>query len=185
MFRQQGVALRRADRPTAAVDELKKALTKLKKDVDGLSDDEPLARTERDAADLLERAFATAKQVADRGGYEPTDLPPLFRTRFTSKDGKGLAIFANPKGDIWNAATAETFARKVQEVAPEMSGLAVTVHEHMRMIKEGFAKASLLSVGMVLIVLFIGFRRIEDVLFAVLPVAIGVSWLRTRVGAEG
>ena len=134
---------------------------------------------------MLERAWTTAARVAERGGYLPTDLPPLFRNRFVSNDGKGLAIFANPKGNIWDAETAEIFARDVQSVAPEMSGLAVTVHEHMRMIKEGFAKASSLSIAVTLLILFIGFRRVYDVGFALLPVALGVAWMLGVMGYAG
>jgi len=177
--------MRRAGRDTAAVDDLKKALAALKKRAQGLKDTESLAATEKRVADLLERAWTTAARVAKRGGYEPTDLPPLFRKRFVSKDGKGLAIFANPSGDIWNADEAERFASEVQSVAPEMSGLAVTVHEHMRMIKEGFAKASSLSVALTLLILFVGFRRVHDVGFALLPVAIGIAWTLGIMGYAG
>lgn len=178
-------ALRRAERSTAGIEELATALKALRERVKGLKDVETLAATERRVADLLERAWTTATRVAERGGYLPTDLPPLFRNRFVSKDGKGLAIFANPKGNIWDAAVAEAFARDVQSVAPEMSGLAVTVHEHMRMIKEGFAKASSLSIAVTLLILFIGFRRVYDVGFALLPVALGVAWMLGIMGYAG
>lgn len=177
--------LRRAGRDTAAIEELKKALTALRERVNGLKDGAALAATETRVANLLERGWTTAARVAERGGYVPSDLPPLFRKRFVSKDGKGLAIFANPSGDIWDAEEAESFARDVQSVAPEMSGLAVTVHEHMRMIKEGFAKASSLSIAMTLLILFVGFRRVYDVGFALLPVALGVAWMLGIMGYAG
>ncbi|HHH28538.1 MAG TPA: hypothetical protein ENK57_09350 [Polyangiaceae bacterium] len=178
-------AMRRGERDTKAIEELKKALGALRERVNGLEDVGTLTATEKRVADLLERAWTTAARVAERGGYLPTDLPPLFRNRFVSNDGKGLAIFANPKGNIWDAETAEIFARDVQSVAPEMSGLAVTVHEHMRMIKEGFAKASSLSIAVTLLILFIGFRRVYDVGFALLPVALGVAWMLGVMGYAG
>ena len=107
------------------------------------------------------------------------------RARFVSDDGKALAVFANPAGNIWDADQAEQFARDLQQIDPKFAGLAVTVHEHMRMIKEGFAKSSLLSFALVFVVLLLGFRKIRDLLFAIIPVALGVTWMLGIMGALG
>ena len=178
--------LRRSKRPTAGVTEVKDALSALRTRILGLgSDTTTMATTEQTVADLLERAWRTAKAVAERGHYLPSDLPEMFRNRFVSKDGKALAVFVNPAGNVWDAQTAETFATETAGVDPEISGLAVAVHEHIRMIKEGFTRASMYSAGLVLLFLLIGFRRLGDALLAILPVAVGVSWLVGLMGATG
>lgn len=181
-----GFAMRQADRKTEALDEVKKALASVRQRVGAMPADAPqIADAEKDIANMLERAWTTARAVAERGHYLPTDLPVVFRARFVSKDGQALAVFANPAGDIWDADQAAQFAADVQRVDPSISGLAVTVHEHMRMIKEGFAKSTMLSVAAVFVVLLIGFRRIHDMLFAMVPVAFAVVWMLGVMGVAG
>lgn len=171
---------------TAAIAEAQEAAGALLERLEALPDDAPiLTQAETELADLLERAWTTAKGVAERGGYAPTDLPSVFRARFMSKDGKGLAVYVNPKGNIWETEKAEEFTRAVSEVDPNIAGLAVTIHEHMRMIREGFWKSSLLSGALVLIILLVGFRKLGDALFALLPVALGICWMLGGMGIVG
>lgn len=163
------------ERGIKALEDAKKAASKLEKRLQGLPDDAPaFAVAEKEMAGLLERSWKTGRAVADRGHYDPTDLPSVFEARFMSQDGTGLAVYSTPAGDIWDSKTAETFAEEVTSVAPETSGLAVTIHEHMRMIREGFTTSSLLSGACVVIILLIGFRRLHDAAFAAVPVVIGV-----------
>lgn len=171
---------------TEAIGKAQDAAKKLLEQLEKLPDDSPaLAEAEIDLANILERAWHTAKKVAERGHYEPVDLPSVFRARFMSKDGKGLAVYANPRGTIWDKDTAERFAAEVSSVDPAIAGLAVSIHEHMRMIREGFWKTSLLSAVLVFVVLLIGFRNLHDALFALFPVAIGVCWMLGLMGIIG
>ncbi len=169
--------LRQADDKASlkALEGAKAEAEKLKKRLDGLPDDAPAyAEAERQMAALLERSWNTGRAVAKRGHYAPTDLPSVFEARFMSEDGTGLAVYSTPAGNIWDAKTAETFAKEVTSVAPETSGMAVTIHEHMRMIREGFRMSSLLSGAFVVIILLVGFRSLHDAAFAAIPVVIGV-----------
>lgn len=170
--------LRRAGRDTKAADELSKAASALAATTKALGDDVTmLASLEVEVANLLQRAWTTANSVAKRGHYTPEDLPPIFRARFVSKDGKSLAVYATPKGDIWNKDVAKQFSEEVTAAAPEASGMAINIHEHIRMIREGCTRASLLSAALVLVVLLAGFRRVLDTLLALLPAAIGFACL--------
>jgi uncharacterized protein len=175
--------LRQVERSTLVVDETKAAAKQLKELLEKMPADAPsLAEAERAVADVLERAWSTGKRIAERGHYVPSDLPSVFRARFMSKDGTGLAVFSNPAHDIWNADNARRFSDEVRGVDPEATGLAVTVYEHTRMIKEGFTRASLLAASLVLVVLLVGFRRLHDAVFALLPVAVGFLWMLGFMG---
>lgn len=175
--------LRQVDRSTIVIDETIAAAKQLGEHLEAMPPDAPaLAEIERTAADLIERAWTTGKRVAARGHYVPEDLPSVFRARFMSKDGKGLAVYSNPKENIWDAEHARTFSEEVRGVDPGATGLAVSVYEHMRMIKEGFTRASLLSGSLVLVVLLVGFRRLHDALFALLPVFFGFLWMLGLMG---
>ncbi|MEM1029241.1 MAG: MMPL family transporter [Myxococcota bacterium] len=162
----------------AALTEAREAAVALNRRLDGLEDDAPtLAAAEREMAALLERSWRTGRAVAARGHYVPSDLPEVFEARFMSRDGEGLAVYATPTGDVWNAETAAAFAAEVTAVAPETSGLAVSIHEHMRMIRDGFRWSSLLSAGFVIVILLVGFRRVGDALLAGVPVVIGACFM--------
>ena len=175
--------LRQVERSTLVVDETIAAAKQLREHLETMPADAPaLAEAERAVADVLERAWTTGRRVADRGHYVPGDLPKVFRARFMSKDGTGLAVYSNPAHDIWNADNARRFSEEVRGVDPGATGLAVTVYEHMRMIKEGFTRASLMAGSLVLVVLLIGFRRLHDALFALLPVAVGFLWMLGFMG---
>jgi len=170
-----GVALemRRNGMNTEGADELKKATLALKNTIGSMTEDSVIADLEVEVANLLERAWTTADRVAQRGHYVPEDLPEILRARFTSKDGAGLAVYATPRGNIWNKAVAKDFHDQVSAAAPEASGMAMNLHEHIRMIREGFKRATLLSALLVVVVLLIGFRRLGDVVLAATPVLIG------------
>ncbi len=171
---------------TEAIKQAQEASRALLKRLEALPDGAPiLTKTETDLANVLERAWQTAKRVATRGNYEPGDLPSVFRARFMSKDGKGLAIYATPSGSIWDQPTAEKFATDVSRVDPNIAGLAVSIHEHIRMIREGFWRSSLLSAALVLVILLIGFRKLGDSLFAMLPALLGVCWMLGAMGWLG
>ncbi len=178
-----GFTLRQAGRKTAALDEAKKAVAALAQRAAKLPDDSPaLTSLERRIADVLQRAWTTAKAVADRGHYLPSDLPSVFEARFVSKDGKALAVYANPAGDIWDTETARQFSAEVESVEPEIAGMAVNIHHHQRMIREGFTRAAALSAGFVLVILLVGFRRLSDALLAMLPVVVCFGWLIGLMG---
>ncbi len=167
-----GFAVRSGGRDAAPVDSAK---TRLKKLIAGV-DAAPAAALDRVQATLfllLHRATVTARAVAERGHYLPSDLPPAFRHRFVSKDGTEVALFVHPKGDIWEVSTAEAFTREVASVSDNTSGIATTLADHPKMIVRGFERATLLAGGLVLVILFITFRRLSDVAVATLPLILG------------
>ncbi len=179
------LAMRQADMKLDALNEVKKAAKQLHDRAKALPDNKALEQAEQRLANILERAWLTAQRVATRGKYLPTDLPAVFKARFMSKDGKALAVYANPAGDIWHEPTAKKFASDLSAVAPNMAGIAMNIYEHIRMIKEGFTRASILSASLVLLVLLAGFRKLFDALLALVPVAIGVAWMLGAMGALG
>ncbi|MEM9694010.1 MAG: MMPL family transporter, partial [Myxococcota bacterium] len=179
--------MRSTKRDTAAIDQVKTAARSLQKRIDELGDSGPtrLKDAETRLAGFLEPAWRTAQRVAAQGKVQASDLPGVFQARFVARDGKGLAVYATPRGDIWKEENAKRFAREVQSVDAEASGLAVTIHEHMRMIKDGFRKASLFTIAGVILILLISFRRLDDALVAMTPVVIGISIMLGFMGSRG
>jgi hypothetical protein len=171
--------LRSSDRDAAPADDAKAAMAALKKRIAELPDGggPQLTKMQTSACEILERASRSIRGIAERGSYLPTDLPPLFQHRFVSKDKTELALFVHPKGDIWEPAVADVFAREVSAVAPEASGIAMTIDEHPKLIVRGFQRSSLLAAVFVIVILGVSFRRGFDVAVACAPLAMGAVWM--------
>lgn len=193
-FDEIAFAMKDGGRDTKAVDEVKDAIRALRKDLESLPDGAkaPLTKINHEAAALLtaqlgeggvlRRALDTARAVADRGHYLPSDLPALWARRFVSKDGTKVALFVHPKDDIWDQKISERFAAQVNGVTPKASGLALTLSEHPKMIVEGFRNATLLAAGLVLVILFVSFRNLRDMAVAAVPLVMGAIWMLGSMG---
>ena len=136
-------------------------------------DAKELDRVQRTFFLILDRAATTARRVAERGEYAPSDLPPAFQHRFLSKDASEVALFVHPKGDIWEVERAEKFTKDVTSVSEKTSGIAATLAEHPKMIIRGFERATLLAALLVVVILAVSFRRVVDVLVALIPLILG------------
>lgn len=155
-----------------------KAYFELRDRLKGLDSDgvRELGALETQLADLLEPGWKTARAVADRGHYENVDLPPVFAMRFNARDGSGaVSMFVFPEEPIWD--DPKVFADDVTAVDPDAAGHAISMDVQNRQIVDGFRRAALYSVGLVLILLLIDFRRLDDTLLALLPVALGWGWM--------
>lgn len=135
-----------------------------------------LADLGRSTLDVVQRATRVAHAVASSGAYTPDDLPPLFRRRFVSHDGRELAVFAFPKGDVWDASFGERFSKLMQQLDPNAAGLALNVQPHERYIIDGFGRAAAAASILIVAFLLFVFRRLSDTLLAVLPVFLAWIW---------
>lgn len=172
-------ALRGASLETKDAEAAKGAFSQLAQTVRGLDEagQARLAGINADAAAILGPAIATASAVARRGHYAPEDLPPLFATRFVSKDGKSVALFAVPSGQFWEEDVALGFAADVRGVDENAVGLAMVHVEHGRQVREGFERAALYAAGIIVLLLIADFRSLADALLALFPTVVGWLWM--------
>ena len=125
----------------------------------------------------LARAVGTARRIAERGQFAPTDLPPVFVARFVSKDGKRLAVHAYPAGNVEEEDFATRFAARLRALDPNVAGTALNLLPHERYITEGFRRAAGYSLVLMSLALWLMFRRFGDTLLALLPVVLGSIWM--------
>ncbi|WP_272000665.1 MMPL family transporter [Nannocystis radixulma] len=180
-------ALQQGGQPIEAVDQAQAAFRALRDRLEKAGPDERkrLAAAEPQVADLLARAWTTAKNVATRGSYLPTDLPPLFRTRFVGRDGTGLAMFVVPGVSPWESASAARFRDAVMGVAPDASGLAINIELHSSMIVAGFRRAALWAALLILVVVTLELRSLRDGALALVPTVLGWLWMLGLMAAVG
>lgn len=179
--------LQQGGQPTEAVEQALAGFRKLQQRLDraGEAERARLAKVEPALADLLGRAWTTAAHVAERGRYAAADLPALFRARFVGRDGQGLAMFVVPAGSAWESESARRFRAAVEEVAPEVNGLAVNINVHETMIVTGFRRAAAVAAVLILLIIVIELRSLRDGLLALLPTALGWLWMLGLMAALG
>lgn len=180
-------ALQQGGQPTEAVDQAQASFRALRERLEkaGPAERERLAAAEPQVADLLGRAWTTAKNVADRGSYAPSDLPQLFRTRFVARDGHGLALFVVPAVSPWDSASAEAFRDAVTSISPDASGLAINIELHSSMIVAGFRRAALWAALLILVVVTLDLRSLRDGALALIPTVLGWLWMLGLMAAVG
>jgi len=180
-------ALQQGGQPTEAVDQAQAAFRALRDRLEKAGPDERkrLAGAEPQLADLLGRAWTTAKNVAARGSYSPADLPQLFRTRFVARDGNGLALFVVPGVSPWESESAARFREAVTTVAPDASGLAINIELHSSMIVAGFRRAALWAALLILVVVTLDLRSLRDGALALVPTVLGWLWMLGLMAAVG
>ena len=168
-----------ANQPTADLDAAHAAFTAVKQRLEKLDDagKARLQSIESTLGQLLTRAVGTAEQVAKRGGYVPSDLPPLFRERFRGTDGAGMALYVIPSGSAFETETARAFYKAVSAVDPNVSGLAVNINLHETMIVTGFRRAAGLAAILIFLCVAFELRSVRDAILALVPTALGWLWM--------
>jgi hopanoid biosynthesis associated RND transporter like protein HpnN len=108
-------------------------------------------------------------------------LPPDIVSQWVAADGQArIQVF--PKGGLLDDAGLRRFAAAVRAVAANASGGPVSIVEAGRTIVQAFIQAGLLSLVVITILLFAVLRRVEDVIYTVLPVMLtGLLTLGTCV----
>ena len=158
------------------------------------------ARRMADALDAVERGGNAALMRADaafipslkivlsrlRAALSPQmvtleTLPVELSQDWIAADGRArVQVF--PKGDFNDDATMNRFAAVVSTAAPEATGAAISTRESGRTIVRAFIEAGVLSFLAMAILLTIAFRRVLDVVLALITlVFIGLLTFATCV----
>ncbi len=108
-------------------------------------------------------------------------LPPDIVSQWVAPTGQArIEVF--PTGGLLDDAGLRRFAAAVRAAAPNASGGPVSVVEAGRTIVQAFIEAGALSLVVITVLLFAVLRRLEDVVYTVLPVMLtGLLTLGTCV----
>lgn len=173
------LAMSQAGLPVEAMDETIAAFKALRDRAGSLDDagKARLAGLEAQAAQVLGPAWKTATAVAERGGYAPSDLPPLFARRYVSSDGELLALYVVPSGRFWERDVATRFREDMVAIDPQVSGLATVHVRHGEIIVEGFRRAAGMAAVLIVLILALDFRSLKDAVLALVPTVVGWLWM--------
>ena len=151
-----------------------------------LTDDEPfvaqrLAEFQRALfTDVHQTFHALQDQDAD-GPLTVDDLPPPIKSRFIGVTGK-LLIQVYPKKDLWDRANQTEFIRDLRRVAPKATGTPIQLYEYTELLRRGYETAAWYSLGAIVVLVFIHFRKLSCVVLALVPVALGGLWMLGIMG---
>ncbi len=100
-------------------------------------------------------------------------LPPDLVRDYVAPDGRArVTVF--PKGDSHDNATIVRFVQAVQAVAPQATGVAVTIQESGNTISAAFLRAAVLALVAVTALLALALRRVRDVALVVAPLVLAL-----------
>ncbi len=107
--------------------------------------------------------------LAEPFGLE--DLPADLRARWLAPDGRAL-VEAQPAEDLRDPAARLRFVRAVQQVAPEVSGGAITMTEGGRAVIRAYQQAAVLAILAISALLVLLLRRLSAVLLVLAPLVL-------------
>jgi hypothetical protein len=135
--------------------------------------------------DIRDTIAALQDQDAS-GGLKPQDLPPSLHNRFIGVTGQ-YRVLVFPKKDIWQRPNQEEFIQQLRRVIPpdRVTDTPVQLLEYETLLKDSYEHAALYALGAIALMVLFHFRSLFCVLLALLPVAIGTTWLVGLMGLTG
>jgi uncharacterized protein len=103
------------------------------------------------------------------------ELPADLTERWIAKDGR-FRLQVQPAGDISDPAALESFATRIQAIAPDATGMPISVTEAGDVILRAFLEATLYTVVAIAFIVVVLRRRLADVVLVLTPLAIAALW---------
>ncbi len=132
----------------------------------------------------VETGIRQLRRWLNAGSVTPQDLPPSLRGIHVGKDGR-MQIKVSPKGDVWDFENLKRFVAELRRVDPKVSGVPVGVLESASLMHRTFLSAAGLTLILVSLILWGTTRSLQQVLFTLLPLGVGMLWLLELMGYLG
>ncbi|HOT43404.1 MAG TPA: MMPL family transporter [Spirochaetota bacterium] len=155
------------------MDALKGRLSKDKNGVD-------LARTKKFEKELFHNIEKGTQII--RESFNPTKIteetfPKEIISRFKSPQGTYVAM-VSPRGSIWDIDFLDKFVNDLKKITPNVTGFPVTHRVYVRQAASAVVEAMMWSFIVILLLLIFDFRKVNEVLLALMPLIIGMLWLQ-------
>ncbi len=129
----------------------------------------------------VRETFAAIQNQDNREPLKKEDLPDALRNRFIGVTGKYL-LQVYPKKDVWERKEQEEFIKDLRTIDQEVTGTPVQLYEYTTLLKKSFEEAAWYSLGAIVILVFIHFRKLSCVVLSLIPVAFGSLWMTGLMG---
>src|SRR5262249_32014712 len=128
--------------------------------------------------------FDTLKNQDNASGLQAIDLPPPLRHRFIGKTGKYL-LQVYPRANVWQRQNQEAFVKELRQIDPNTTGTPVQLYEYTTLLKNSYERAAWYALAAIAVLVLFHFRSVVSVILALLPVAIGTTWMVGLMGLFG
>ena len=114
-------------------------------------------------------------------------VPPELRGHYRSADGY-FALYIYPKKDLWNDTNLKEFETTVEQAvaslpdAPHVTGIASDLYHTTSSIRSAFIRSTVYALGLIVVLVFLDFRRLLPTLAAVSVLALGLPMLLALMG---
>jgi hopanoid biosynthesis associated RND transporter like protein HpnN len=143
-----------------------------------------LAQFQQALFDDVRETFESIQQQSTTGQITVEDLPDPLRNRFIGVTGK-LLLQVYPKDDIWDREPQKAFVEDLRKVDPYATGTPVQLLEYTSLLKQSFEYAALYSLGAIVLLVYIHFRKVSCVGLSLIPVGVGAVWTLGFMGWAG
>ncbi len=171
--------------------ELEKNLTALRKAIENLRftmlNSNPreaglkLAAYQQALFEDLKETFRIIRTQDNSSPLTEEGLPSSLRSRFIGRNGLHL-LQVYPKHDVWERKEQEAFVREVRSVAPDATGTPVQLLEYTTLLKDSYIQAAYYSLGAIIIMVAVHFRKISAIILSLVPVGVGSLWTAGLMG---
>ena len=112
------------------------------------------------------------KAVSRPAPVAVADLPADFRERYVGANGEFL-VRAYARESLWDYDALRRFTTAAATADPDSTGKAFRTLEGLRQMKVGFEWAGVYALAAIVAVLLLDFRRLQDLLLGLFPLAVG------------
>jgi hopanoid biosynthesis associated RND transporter like protein HpnN len=104
-------------------------------------------------------------------------LPEHIKTQFVNEAGDKYLVTIYPKEQVWNYEALTRFDKQLETVSPKITGTPPIFLHLIRLIGRDGLMATILTVIIVTILLWIDFRSLRFALLGVIPLITGGIWM--------
>ena len=105
------------------------------------------------------------------------DLPEHVRNQYVNEKGDKYLVTIYPKEQVWNYEALTRFNKQMETVSPKITGMPPIFLHLIRLIGRDGLLATMLTVIIVVLLLWIDFRSLPLALLGVIPLITGGIWM--------
>ena len=105
------------------------------------------------------------------------DLPEHVRNQYVNEKGDKYLVTIYPKEQVWNYEALTRFNKQMETVSPKITGMPPIFLHLIRLIGRDGLLATILTVIIVVLLLWIDFRSLRFALLGVIPLITGAIWM--------
>jgi predicted exporter len=105
------------------------------------------------------------------------DLPERIKNQYVNEKGDKFLVSIYPKEHVWNFEALNRFNKQMEVVSPKITGMPPIFLHLIRLIGRDGLLATILTVIIVVVLLWIDFRSLRFALLGVIPLITGGIWM--------